>query len=197
MRSRSMPITILLAPLAANGCMSDPHAASASWLDSPKPDSWNTPGEQVPLAPKHERPADARCHDLARPPQLREDEAVRERGWDLVGEFRGGWGVIVVQGATAYDGMCRPLQYQSFVFVDGEFAGTLSPEPMDSRTDGALGQITLHSGTQLTAEYSRYEESDPLCCPSRRTVVTFEIATDPVTVRPASATTEPSARNSD
>lgn len=93
--------------------------------------------------------------------------------------------------------MCRPLQYQSFVFVDGEFAGTLSPEPMDSRTDGALGHITLHSGTQLTAEYSRYEESDPLCCPSRRTVVTFEIATDPVTVRPASATTEPSARNSD
>jgi hypothetical protein len=45
------------------------------------------------------------------------------------------------RGTAGYDGMCRPRQYQDFVFVGSVFAGTLSPQPMDSRTDGALGRV--------------------------------------------------------
>lgn len=37
--------------------------------------------------------------------------------------------------------MCRPRQSQDFLFVRGMFAGTLSPQPMDSRTDGVLTSL--------------------------------------------------------
>ena len=87
------------------------------------------------------------------------------------------------------DGMCRPLQYQDFVFVGGVFAGTLAPAPMDTRTDGAINRVSLTSATQLTAEYARYGKSDALCCPSRTTRVNFDIAADPPAVRAASAAT--------
>jgi hypothetical protein len=159
------------------------------WLDKEKPASWNSAGAPIPSAPKTNGDIDPRCRALARPPQLDADRQVRERGWVLVGAFQGGWDMLVILGAANYDGMCRPLQYQGFVFVKGVFAGTLSPVPMDSRSDGALGQITLQGTTQLIAEYSRYAESDPLCCPSRRSIVTFEIAGSPAAIRPVSIST--------
>ena len=105
----------------------------------------------------------------------------------MVGAFAGGWQVRVIRATTGYDGMCRPLQYQDFVFVRGVFAGTLSPRPMDSRSDGALRRVWVQSDRRLTAEYDRYAATDPLCCPSRMTTVTFEIADDPPVVRPVSA----------
>src|SRR5262245_62057315 len=84
--------------------------------------------------------------------------------------------------------MCRPRQYQTFVFVQGAFAGTLSPQPMNSRTDGALSQVSLQINPRLTAEYLRYAEKDALCCPSRTTRVVFEITKDGA-VQPVSAST--------
>lgn len=188
--------TSIIAALVAHGTMAQSQARDSSWLDSTSPASWNTPGQAIPAAPKKESVADSRCRELARPPQLHEDERVRERGWDLIGAFQGGWDVLVIRGTASYDGMCRPLQYQSFVFVRGVFAGTLSPKPMDSRSDGALAFVSLQSRTQLTAEYSRYAESDALCCPSRRTAVVFEIATDPAIVRPISASTSHTTHDS-
>jgi heat shock protein HslJ len=77
--------------------------------------------------------------------------------------------------------------------VRGAFAGTLSPQPMYSRTDGAISRVWLENGTQLTAEYMRYAASDALCCPSRTTSVTFDIAGDRPVVRPASAWTSNTA----
>lgn len=99
-----------------------------------------------------------------------------------------GWQTVVIRGTAGYDGMCRPVQYQAFVFVRGVFVGTLSPEPMDSRTDGALTRVALRNSELLSAEYVRYAAEDPLCCPSRTTTVAFEIGDGPV-VRPASAST--------
>jgi hypothetical protein len=101
---------------------------------------------------------------------------LRERGWDLVGDFQGGWQILVIRGTAGYDGMCRPLQYQAFVFVRGIFAGTLSPQPMDSRSDGALDRVSIQGSDRLLAEYRRYTASDPLCCPSRRASVLFDVA---------------------
>jgi hypothetical protein len=134
--------------------------------------------------------ADPRCRAQARPPQLEEDVRVRDRGWDLIGAYQGGWQILVVRGTAGYDGMCRPRQYQDFVFVRGVFAGTLSPHAMDSRTDGALGRVFVQGSSRLTGEYARYAATDPLCCPSRTTAVVFEIAaTGAPAVRPVSTST--------
>lgn len=162
---------------------------AVSWLDEPKPASWNKPGLPILAAPRIQGNVDPRCRDLARPPELEEDKRLRDQGWDLVGAYQGGWRILVIRGTASYDGMCRPRQYQDFVFVRGVFAGTLSPQAMDSRTDGALGRVFLQSGNRLTAEYHRYTATDPLCCPSRTTSIVFDIASDEQALRPVSAAT--------
>jgi hypothetical protein len=92
--------------------------------------------------------------------ELEQDRRVQGQGWDLVGAYQGGWQLLVIQGTAGYDGMCRPRQYQGFVFVRGAFAGTLSPRPMDGRTDGALSRVLL-ADKRITAEYVRYTADDP------------------------------------
>ena len=184
---------LILGVLVAHGTVGHSQEAAMSWLDAPKIASWNAAGQAIPAAPKVQGSVNARCRDLARPPHGEEDKQVRERGWDLIGAFQGGWQVLVVRGTVGYDGMCRPMQYQDFVFVRGIFAGTLAPTPMDSRTDGALGRVSLPGPGQLIAEYSRYEKSDALCCPSRITQVTFDIAGSPAVARARSASTSQTA----
>jgi len=161
---------------------------NAPWLDQAAPAGWNKPGSPIPAAARIQG-TDPRCRAQARPPQLAEDRRVRDRGWDLVGAYQGGWQVLVIGGTAGYDGMCRPLRFQHFVFVRGVFAGTLSPQPMDSRSDGALSRVYLQSDRSLTAEYLRYAANDPLCCASRTTSVVFEITGNPSIVRPVSAST--------
>src|SRR5918995_476956 len=73
---------------------------------------------------------DPRCAHVARTPETAADGQVAAAGWTPFGTYIGGWGVQIVRGLTGVDGMCRPLQYQEFVFVDGMFAGTVSPAPM-------------------------------------------------------------------
>lgn len=167
----------------------------ATWLDEPRPASWNTPGLTIPAAPNMEA-VEPRCREMARPPQLDEDKRLRAQGWDLVGAFEGGWEMLAIGGTAGYDGMCRPLQYQHFVFVDGLFAGTLAPQPMESRTDGALSRIFLQGKNRLTAEYLRYAPTDPLCCPSKTTGVVFEVAGERPVVIPVSASTAQNAPSS-
>jgi len=73
------------------------------------------------------------------------------------------------------------------------YAGTLSPALMDSRADGALSEIRLLSPTVLEVTFLRYADIDPLCCPSRLSVVRYRIerrATGPVT-SPVSVQTRP------
>lgn len=161
-------------------------AALADWLDQPTPASWNRPGRVIPVAPKSAGPIDPRCKDLERPAELKADRRLQQRGWNLFGGYQGGWQVVVIRAGADYDGMCRPRNYQDFVFVRGVFAGTLSPRLMDSRTDGAISRVYLQNGTRLTAEYLRYTASDPLCCPSGTTGVEFEIVSEKPVVRPTS-----------
>ena len=190
MPSRLRPVmSLIIAVVVFHAETGRAQVRSTSWLDQPKPASWNTPGSPIPSAPKLQGAPDPRCREAARPPQLEEDKRLRERGWDLAGAFQGGWQVLVIRGTAGYDGMCRPRQYQDFVFVRGVFAGTISPGVMDSRTDGAVGRVFVQSATRLTAEYARYAQKDALCCPSRRTSVSFEIANDPPVLRPVSAST--------
>jgi heat shock protein HslJ len=181
-----LPLIAMLTYLPA---LARAQGQGAAWLDNPKPAAWNTPGQPIPSAPKIQDAVGARCRNAARPPQLPEDKQLRERGWDLVAAYQGGWQILVIRGTAGYDGMCRPKKYQDFVFVRGVFAGTLSPQPMDSRTDGALSQVSLQSATRLTVFYARYAAADPLCCPTRTTSVIFDVASGKPAVRPVSAST--------
>jgi hypothetical protein len=153
--------------------------ARRGWLDQPLV-NWNAPGETVPTAPpaSGESPSSERCARLLRSPSGREDRAVAERGWSLIGALEVRDAIAVVIGSTAVDGMCRPLGYQGFVFLDGRFAGTVSPVPMDARTDGAETHVFLDFPMQVRVQYARYRDADPLCCPSRTSYVTFAVERD-------------------
>lgn len=192
MNSKRLRVDTLLAVAIAICLLESGSAANAaSWLDTSKPAGWNKAGLPIPAAPHVQGTVDPRCRALNRPAKSQEDRRVRSRGWDLVGPYRTGWQVVVILGTASYDGMCRPWRYQGFVFVHGTFAGTLSPQPMNSRMDGALSEAALQSDRRLTVQYLRYTAQDPLCCPSRTTSVVFDISRKGPTVQPASASTTP------
>src|ERR1700752_3038207 len=149
-------------------------ATAASWLDAPHIEPWNRPGMSLPMAPQGPRNPDPRCREASRSPQTEEDGQGRGSGWDLIGPAAVHGQIRVIGGAANYDGMCRPLQFQQFVFVHGVFVGTLSPQTMDSRTDGALSHVTILSDRKVQAKYLRYGATDPLCCASRTTSVAFD-----------------------
>ena len=100
---------------------------------------------------------------------------VASAGWSLYAKPTARGTATVVLGEASIDGMCRPWDYQAFVFVKGSFAGTLSPSFMDSRTDGALSEIRFASPTAIEIVFLRYVDADPLCCPSRLTTVRYRI----------------------
>ena len=150
--------------------------AQGQWLEDAQPRAWNAPGMPVPAAPRLQGNDDPRCAQFHRPPETPADAAVVRAGWTLYAAYQAGWGVTVLAGLVTHDGMCRPMGYQYFVFVDGTFAGTLAPEPMAARTDGSLGMARLEAaGDRLSADFSRYQATDALCCPSRRSFVQYQI----------------------
>lgn len=187
--SRTLPIlpALSMALLCSSVC-----ASEAAWLDELNPYNWNKPGMSIPAAPPPQKDTIPACEGHSRPSQFLEDTSVREQGWNLIGPYQGGWNILVIAAAAGFDGMCRPLQYQYFVFVRGAFAGTLSPGLMNSRTDGALNRVSFHpSGNTLDVQYLRYAPGDALCCPSRTANVVFEIDRLERVVRPKVATTSP------
>ena len=156
--------------------------AGAGWLDLPLT-NWNQPGGQVPRAPvaqepQHETRAELirRCR-LTPPRSTAAERAIDAAGWIPFRNFNRQLvrrGVEIIDGMTEADGMCRPAEYNLFVFVDGRFAGTLSPTLMTSRDDGASGEARFESRA-IVAEFYRYTADDPLCCPSSRVAVRYRI----------------------
>ena len=149
-------------------------AQGGSWLDGDLT-SWNKAGMEIPTAPDVDGNTDPRCSEKERPAETDADKALVAKGWKLFAAYQSGWDVTVLSALAGYDGMCRPWGYNSFVFVGDTFAGTIAPEPMDSRTDGASTNVTLWYKTDLTAEYARYADTDPACCPSSSSEVVFTI----------------------
>jgi LppP/LprE lipoprotein len=150
-----------------------------SWLDRPLT-NWNAPAKPVPQAmPTGEtiREVAKRCHVSAKrdtPAQ----RALADAGWlpylhvdrEIVQRD-----VEIVAGMTEADGMCRPMDFNIFVFVGGQLAGTLSPSLMTSRGDGAIGAVRLAPDDTMAAEFARYADRDALCCPSSRVTVRYRI----------------------
>jgi hypothetical protein len=164
-----------------------PAHADGAWLNQPTPANWNSPSATIPQAPP--RDGTNPCPPQGRAPQSAEDYRITDWGWTLFGAFQGGYGLMVVTGATTFDGMCRPLGFQTFVFFLEQFIGTLSPVPMDARTDGVQGAVFLGAPLNdgpgpegmpsLTASFARYAASDPACCPSSTSTLIYTLIHSP------------------
>ena len=170
-------------------------AQTGAWLDAALA-PWNQAGAAVPTAPppKGTAPRDPRCASSVREPETAVERDVVAAGWSLYSPARVKGRTTVLLADAAVDGMCRPWDYQAFVFVEDDFAGTLSPTLMDSRTDGALSEVRLLSTNSIEVTFLRYTAADPLCCPSRLTTVRYRIERRgqlPVVV-PVSARSRPS-----
>jgi heat shock protein HslJ len=149
--------------------------AQSDWLDmSPLP-NWNTRSRDILQTEKISADELKHCGVTIRQPSLAQDFLLTKMNWTLVGAAQVHGKTTVIGTAGAFDGMCRPLEFQMRVFVGNRVAGTLSPAPTDARTDGSLVGVKMTTGTTLTAEYLRYRESDPLCCPYKTEAVTFVI----------------------
>jgi hypothetical protein len=156
--------------------MAQKRAGAGAWLDAPLT-NWNTRLTSIPRAAMTNgaQPMDPRCTETQRSGHSPEDKLLTAAGWKLFGEQQQFDDVSLVMALSTADGMCRPLGYQGFVFVGGKLAGTVSPRPMDSRMDGSSAPIHLASTSRLTVGFNRYTESDALCCPSKRQIVTYKI----------------------
>jgi hypothetical protein len=155
-----------------------PQPPAGSWLDRPLT-TWNKPGAAIPAprAPEEDKTALITRCGLKRPAATAPEKALDAAGWITFWNFDQQLvrdGIEIVAGMSGADGMCRPADYNLFVFVDGRYAGTLSPETMVSRTDGSSGAVRMPL-PQLTAEFSRFAPTDPLCCPSSRVTVRYRI----------------------
>ncbi|MEO8255923.1 MAG: LppP/LprE family lipoprotein [Acidobacteriota bacterium] len=152
--------------------------APTSWLDRPLT-NWNRGGAAVPRAPEAGEAVASvirRCQ-LTPPRSTTAERAIDAAGWipfwnvdqQLVRED-----IEIIAGMRGADGMCRPVDYNLFVFVGGRFAGVLSPRPMTSRLDSSSGVVRLPLPA-ITAEFARFASTDPLCCPSSRVTVRYRI----------------------
>ncbi|HZQ24347.1 MAG TPA: LppP/LprE family lipoprotein [Terriglobales bacterium] len=189
----SLCVTIAHTALMAQSTASSA-AKSKSWLDSNPAPNWNQPGQALPRPIVEDDSNLWRCGEQIRlTSKNKADQAVIAAGWKLIGPLHLFENVRVILGTSGFDGMCRPMGYQGFVFEGSKFAGTLAPAPMDSREDGDLSHLQFPKLASIVASYKRYRESDPRCCPSSSSYVEYKIETrdgmpvlTPVTVNTSS-----------
>lgn len=168
-------------------------APEKSWLDRTLT-NWNTPGRAMPRAITDGETIPemtTRC-TLTVPRTTDGERAVADAGWvpfHMFDRHLVQRDVEIVGGLAGVDGMCRPVEFNVFVFVGGKLAGTLSPEVMHSRTDSSIGGAIRLSDDDIAAEFARYADSDALCCPSGRVTVRYRIdrKVSPPVVVPVSA----------
>ena len=154
-------------------------AQTASWLDRPL-EPWHRAGTAVPASGKqtaNDAAAIKKCA-LGTPAASAPMDAVARAGWvPFLHQDRAlaRGDVEVIAGLTTVTPSCEPVGFNLFVFVGGRFAGSLSPGPMTSHRDGAIGAVRLAADDRLTAEFERYTQGDSECCPSSRVRVTYRI----------------------
>jgi LppP/LprE lipoprotein len=165
-------LATLLSTLSASA---QPLSSKQSWLDR-KLVNWNKPSSELSRLPSPSAATNLdRCQKSFRSPASDSEKALAGLGWKLFGKVQTAGKTNIVMATSGFDGMCRPMGYQHFVYVEGRYTGTLSPTMMDSRTDGSLITARLVNPTKISAEFSRYTPSDALCCPLRTSFVTYQI----------------------
>jgi len=112
------------------------------------------------------------CESEAPPARTPEEFALIENGHRHLTGKSVGVGArgefFIVEAALGYDGMCRPSPYQIYVFNKGKQVGTLSPNAMQARSDGAITDFKQLDADHLQIEIEHYKPTDPLCCASSR-----------------------------
>jgi LppP/LprE lipoprotein len=163
------------------GAVAAAQVPTATWLDKPLT-NWNVPSRAVPAAKvEHESIAavSKRCNYLPLLSSTPGERALVAAGWVPFRMFDRqivDRDVEIIGGLAGADGMCRPVNFNAFVFVNGQLAGMLSPELMASRTDGSIGgAIRLAPDDTIDAGFSRYTDKDALCCPSSHVTVRYRI----------------------
>lgn len=156
----------------------DAFAQTSQWLDMKPLPNWNSRKRVILETKKMSASELKRCSASVRQPSLPQDFLLTKMNWTLVGAAQVFGNTAVITTAEAFDGMCRPLQSETYVFVGNKLAGGLTPGPEDSRTDGSVINVNLYSETDLSAEFARYKNSDALCCPSKTERVTYKVKPD-------------------
>ncbi len=165
-------LSVLMAPSAI--AQTGP---GGSWLDGT--DNWNMVDASIPEAPVYPEGSNlVNCDISKRIASLPEDVLIEAAGWSLTGSAQVHGSTTAIMAMADADGMCRPLDYQVFVFIDGEFSGTLSPTPMDSRTDGSMISFNLYRDGFIDALFNRYTPEDALCCASGQSRLFYEVERD-------------------
>jgi heat shock protein HslJ len=175
---KNLKIKSLLATFAVILSCGFDALGQSDWLDMKPLPSWNERKRAILQTKKISSAELKRCAVVVRQPTLPQDKLLTKMGWTLTGAAQVFGNTTVVTAAEAFDGMCRPLKFDTYIFVGNRVAGTLSPGQMDSRTDGSLVNVQLTGEKNLTAEYVRYRASDALCCPYKTEAVTFVIKPD-------------------
>jgi hypothetical protein len=181
--ARRIALTLLLAGSAAPVV-----AQSGAWLDRDVA-GWNRAGAAVPAAQGNPQRDAVRKRCSAAVTASTAVAAVTDAGWlpflHQDREVKRGR-IEVVAGASDATAACEPIDFNLFVFVDGRFAGTLSPVSMTTSKDGAVGAVRITGDNSLTAEFARYAPDGPECCPSRRVRVSYEVGMAGEAVKPVS-----------
>jgi hypothetical protein len=182
---RTPPMTLTAVALvglvffAADGRAQGDTSGGTGWLDRPLM-NWNRPGASLPRPAPGPSAAELlkRCPPTGTQPSSAAAHQLSAGGWlpflPLDREIAQG-DVEILAGMSDADGMCRPLGYQLFVFVGATFAGTLSPQPMNSRTDQSSSALRLLQDDIVSADFVRFTSSDALCCPSGHVTVRYKI----------------------
>lgn len=147
------------------------------WLEKDPITNWNKAGENIPKAPKTDGllPTSKSCRSLVRAANIDLDQRITSANWALFGSLQVFGKTTIIAGLAGFDSMCRPLGYQAFVFVNGRFAGTVSPIAMNARTDGSFKHIYLMQEDKILVEFDRYGLEDLPGTPSHTSYVTFLI----------------------
>lgn len=174
--SALFPSALLLASMLMPPIAMAQIEPSGAWLDGTT--NWNQAGATLPKPPRQDGNNLPNCQQSVRPATTAEDKQLEAAGWTLTGATQIYGATTIVTGMANADGMCRPLSYQVFVFTNGVFTGTLSPTPMDSRTDGSVSDVNLYREGYIGASFNRYTPEDALCCPSRESSIFYEVKTE-------------------
>jgi len=154
---------------------------ASTWLDKPLT-NWNAADRTLPAAkPGNEKIPELskRCSFLPLLQSTAGERALVAGGWipfQIFDRRIVERDVEIIGGLAAADGMCRPMNFNVFVFVNGRLAGTLSPQLMMSRADASIGgAVRISADDTIDAAFARYLDKDALCCPSSHVTVRYRI----------------------
>jgi hypothetical protein len=176
---QTMPHHAAIVALALFAQASATPSAQSSWLDRPIA-KWQSAGAAMPSPPATPEPKSAlaaRCASIVATGSPA-DALLEKAGWVPflhVDRRHTRDDVEVVGGMAAATAACEPATFNLFVFVGGQFAGTLSPSSMYAARDGAAGSVRLTGQDALTTEFARYTAADAECCPSSIVRVTYRV----------------------